>query len=152
MEFLKGELRIKERLVLDEKSIQQFSGKGNEGSYRPKDSERKNKSYLSNEVLESGPVKCYICGKDDHVTTVTSKGKRLVNYIACEKFVKMKPSERFNELISKNLCFQCLDPGFKGRHDGMCYNQYACKHEGHRKFIRVSMSWYVRSIKMILTT
>ena len=134
MDFLKGELRINERLVLNEKSRQQFSSKSNEGSYRSKDSERTNKSYLSNDVLDSGPVKCYICGKDDHVINVTNKGKRLVHYIACEKFVKMKPSERFHELRQKNLCFQCLYPGFKGRHDGVCYNQYACKHESHSKF------------------
>ena len=134
MEFLKDELRIIESLVLNRKSMQQFSGKSNELSYRPKNGERTNKSYLSNEVLKSGPVKCYICEKDDHVTTVTNKGKRLVNYIAGEKFVKMKPSERFNELLRKELCFQCLNPGLKGRHDGACYNQYACKHESHSKF------------------
>ena len=100
--------------------MQQFSNKSNEPSYRSNNSERTNKSYMSNEVLESGLVKCYICGKDDHVTTVTSKGKRLVNYIACEKFVRMKPSERFNELMRKNLCSQCLYPGFNPILPQMC--------------------------------
>ena len=82
---------------------------------------------MSNELKESGLVKCYICGRDDHVTTVTNKCRILVNYFACEKFVKMSPLERFNELRNKKLCFQCL-----GRYDGVCHN--ACKHESHSKF------------------
>ena len=44
--------------------------------------------------------------KTDHVPTVTNRGNLLIiNYFACDKFVKMSPKERFNELKSKNLCF-----------------------------------------------
>ena len=82
------------------------------------------------------PVKCFICGKDDHVVSVTQRGKRLGNYISCEKFVKMRPAERFVELKNKGLCLQCLNPGAKQNHEGICWNKYSCQHDGHKRFDR----------------
>ena len=46
----------------------------------------------------------------------------------------MTPLERFSQLRPKNLCIQCLYPGAKGNHDGMCNSQYSCKHDSHRGF------------------
>ena len=96
MVFLRRELRNREEFVLKEKASTQTS----EPSYKSSNNDTKSrKSYLSNINNSSqSPVKCFICGKDDHVVSVTQKGKRLVNYISCEKFVKMRPQERFVEL------------------------------------------------------
>ena len=71
IEFLKCELRIKERLVLDERSMHHF--KVSEPGYNSKDGEKRyRKSYVSNEETVTNPMKCLICGKDDHVITNTS--------------------------------------------------------------------------------
>ena len=45
---------------------------------------------------------CHICGKNDHIPTITRLGHKVINYHSCEKFVKMNPKERFEELLSKN--------------------------------------------------
>ena len=37
-------------------------------------------------------------------------------------------------LKNKNLCFHCLYPGAKKNHEGNCYDQYACKHNSHKRF------------------
>ena len=56
------------------------------------------KSYLG-DSMNSGqsPVKCSICGEDDHVVSVTKRGQKLVNYFSCEKYVKKRPAERLVE-------------------------------------------------------
>ena len=89
---------------------------------------------MSNEESFTNPVKCLICGKDDHVEIVIRKGKKAVNYFSCAKFVMMAPSEWFSELRQKTPVYQCLYPGSKGNHDGMCINQYSCKHGSHRGY------------------
>ena len=75
------------------------------------------------------------CGKDDHVS-VTQRGKRLVNYISCENFVKMRPQERFVELKNKGRCLQCLNPGAKQNHKGVCCKRYSCQHDSLKRFDR----------------
>ena len=83
---------------------------------------------------------CFICSEDDHVTTNTFDGSKIVNYFACKKFAELKPVERFNLLWKKGLCFQCLYPGANkntGRHrEGKCQNQFVCQHKMHDKYIR----------------
>ena len=72
------------------------------------------KSFLT----DSKDKNCTICDRSDHVATVTARGNLIINYFACEKFAKMSPKERFDELKKKNLCFQCLSPGLKAKHAG----------------------------------
>ena len=74
------------------------------------------------------------CDKDDHVSVITKKGKELIHYFSCEKFIMMKPEKKFQVLKDKNLCFQCLYPGAKKNHEGICHDQYACKHNSHKRF------------------
>ena len=75
-----------------------------------------------------------LCGETDHVITVTKKGRHVVNYFACPKFAEMQPKDRLNELKSNDLCFQCLNPGFKKGHNGLCFNKFNCPHTSHKKF------------------
>ena len=74
-----------------------------------------------------------ICEKNDHVPTTTRKGNLIVNYFACDKFAKMSPKERFEILKEKNLCFQCLTPGLKAKHEGNCFDRFKCPNESHKR-------------------
>ena len=135
MEFLKHELKVTESLVLDEKSrCHQSKDDTIKNDKDVSNKLREKPSYVSSSTHSTSGIKCMICGKDDHVSVITKGGKKLVHYFSCEKFVKMKPSERFLELKSKNLCFQCLYPGAKSNHEGACFDQYTCKHSSHKKY------------------
>ena len=58
----------------------------------------------------------------------------LINYFACGKFVNLSPKDRFDELKSKNFCFQCLAPGLKAKHGGNCFDKFKCPNENHRRY------------------
>ena len=123
MEFLTYELKVIENLVLDEKSKEEPL------KYETKKGNRdKEKSIYTSHNANITPNKCIFCDKDDHVSVITKRGKELIHYFSCEKFIMMKPEKRFQMLKDKNLCFQCLYPGAKKNHEGNCYDQYACKH------------------------
>ena len=85
-------------------------------------------------------IKCHICDKDGHLGTLDHRGKRVIQYFVCKKFVEMKPLDRFKLLQEKGLCSQCLNPGElqgNGWHkDGKRYNKYACKHSDHTRYTR----------------
>ena len=131
MEFLENEMKALKNIVLIEKSKQHQT---KEEERKPnKDNKSYHESYESNMDHQLKPV-CSICGKEDHVASITKGGKVLVHYFSCEKFVKMTPRERFQELMNKDLCFQCLYPGAKKGHDGTCFNQFTCKHSSHTKY------------------
>ena len=72
--------------------------------------------------------------------TVGPGYSQVVQYFACEIFVKMSPAERFKELRSKGFCFQCLLPGTDwntGKHkEGRCQRDFVCGHTSHDKFTR----------------
>ena len=116
-DFLQKELLLKEQILMFEKS--KFEIKKT-GEYTPK-------TYVSEDVSKIN--KCFFCGKIDHVPTITSKGRSIINGFACNKFAGMNPRERFNELKSKKLCFQCLNRGLEKGHSGRCYNKYTCPDE-----------------------
>ena len=52
------------------------------------------------------------------VVVVGKRGKKLIHHISYKTIVEMQPSERFQELKKKELCFQCLYPATKKNHDG----------------------------------
>ena len=82
--------------------------------------------------------RCHFCGESGHIKTDGPGGGKLIQYFSCKKFAEMKPNQRFLELRSKGLCFQCLFPGAHhdtGKHkDGSCQIEFACKHHSHRNF------------------
>ena len=128
IKFLDKELRVKEQiLLLDKCHPGKFDGsvKKNNGG------DSSNNTYNTSSTNNK---KCVICEKTDHVPTITSWGNQIINYFACEKFVKMSTKERFEELKKKKLCFQCLMPGKKPKHEGTCFDIYKCPHESHKKF------------------
>ena len=129
IKFLSTELELEKILALDSKTRQDKSEKVL--STR--------KSYLSKNFKEE-KIKCYICDKDDHLGTLDHRGKRVIQYFVCKKFVEMKPLDRYKLLQEKGLCSQCLNPGElqgNGWHkDGKCYNKYVCKHSDHLRYTR----------------
>ena len=96
--------------------------------------------HTDNQTRQNDQHKCHFCNALGHVTTNGPKKMQLVQYFACEKFVKMPAHQRFQELRSKELCHQCLFPGAKqneGKHkDGSCQSTFVCKHSDHDKFPR----------------
>ena len=46
----------------------------------------------------------------------------------------MQFKDRLNELKSNDLGFQCLNPGFKRGHNGLCFNKFNCPDTSHKKF------------------
>ena len=94
--------------MLSEKAMTQISEPTHKSSNNDTNSR---KSYVSTNNSGQSPVICFICGKDDHVVSVTQMGKRLVNYISCEKFVKMRPQERFVELKNKDVSLMSISWG-----------------------------------------
>ena len=107
----------------------------------PKDNLQKQKSssHYSNRDNEN-KLKCSICDEVGHSQTNGPNKSKFVQYFACKNFVEMNPSQRFKELFTKGLCFQCLYPGAKnseGKHaEGTCQGDYVCKHESHKKHKR----------------
>ena len=89
IKFLDNELKLKEQLILFEKCNpkEEITPK-----YREKVPAKT--SYTSDMTQK----KCYICGKLDHIPTITNKGKIVINYFSCERFAKMNPKERHEEL------------------------------------------------------
>ena len=77
--------------------------------------------------------KCKICDKTDHVPTLTSRGKLVINYFSCRKFATMTTKEKFEEIKRKRFCFQCLTPGMKLNHPGFCFDKFKCPHESHQR-------------------
>ena len=97
-------------------------------------------SYYSENRYTSNHSCCSICDKTDHVTTTGPNNSQIVQYFACEEFVKMSPADRFTILRKKRLSFQCLFPGADwntGKHkEGKCQRDFACQHQTHDKFTR----------------
>ena len=104
--FLDSEIKVKEEVLLLEKSKPEIndSSKSNDGN-------DKRKTY--NCTNETKIAKCVICGENDHVATLTRKGRLVINYFACPKSVEMNSKQRLSELRTEGLCFQCLNPGLK---------------------------------------
>ena len=94
------------------------------------------KSYYGNSESVKEVLKFHLCDKTDHVSTLDFRGKKVIEYFACEKFANMTSKQRFELLKQKGLCRQCLNPGVKentGFHkDSKCYSRfsYKNKHDG----------------------
>ena len=128
IKFLDKELKIKERLIL----LNVSAPKPDEGKGRGKNDD--STKHFSAVQVASNAKPCCLCGKSDHVPTITKKGHKIVCYHSCESFVKMTVKERFVLLKSKNLCYQCLAPGFKLGHKGRCFDAYKCPDPSHNGF------------------
>ena len=112
------EIRVNEQIILYHPSVSQFYA---------------DSCHFAD---DSNILLCHFCGESGHVPTVTTKGKMVINYHSCEKFVKMDPKERFEEIQNKGLCSQCLTPGWKFGHGGRCFDKYICPHPDHKGFDR----------------
>ena len=119
--FLEKELQLNEMLVLDRKTAQSM---GLVEKKKP-DPPRKNPSDGVHTSLVSDK-KCHICEQPGHTKIITAKGREILPYYLCEKFVKMSPAERFSSLNAKNLCTVCLFPGAVRGPSHKCYYTNFC--------------------------
>ena len=51
------------------------------------------------------PKCCFGEEAQEHFATNGPKGRKIVQYFACQKFVEMAPKDRFQELKNKGHCF-----------------------------------------------
>ena len=120
--FLKAELNLREKLVLDIKNARLM---GIELKSSTKADEKKTKFSGFVSIGE----KCHFCGQTQHATVTTSKGKTIIPYYVCEIFVALSPADRFSRLKAKNLCTTCLIPGaVKGPKHRCFYTNFCCPH------------------------
>ena len=117
-----------------EEAEEQFQS--DDASYNPFSFEVKENNFDSDKYSKV-IKKCAFCGESGHVETNGPRGSSVIQYYACQKFVEMTPAQRYQELRSKELCFQCLYPGANqgyGTHtNGSCQKEYTCKHPSHEK-------------------
>ena len=80
---------------------------------------------------------CSFCDEDGHTMTKGPWGRNLIQYFSCEKFAKMNPHQRLQELRKRGLCYMCLYPGAlqnEGKHStGSCHDEFCYKHPSHDK-------------------
>ena len=120
--FLKKDLAVRENLILLKRSRESLSSGTN----------RMGINSVSPIVNSSLP--CVICGKSGHVVSTDKKGRKHIDYVACESFVRMTPKSRRSALVKKRCCLQCLSPGIKFDQDHTCYDTYVCPDKSHKNY------------------
>ena len=138
VEFLKKELRLREKLTLDYKSAELMGlHLSRDVSAKSAKGDKKNEivSHSAHNSVISTDKLCHICNQDGHTKIVTLRGNTIIPYYVCEKFVKMSPTERFSKLKAKNLCCGCLYPGaVKGPKHKCRFTNFCCpSHEKNEK-------------------
>ena len=114
--------------------------KTKEDSSKP--TKRNNGSSFHTNLPSSSEESCSICsapdGSDHHTSTNGPKGCKILQYYTCKEFVTKSPAKRFNLLINKGLCIQCLFPGAdvsSGKHaEEKCQHNFTCNHPSHNKY------------------
>ena len=96
VELLEKHLKVQQqRMLIQEKS----DGKRNTKQNSDGRENGKNGAHFTNQTTEK---KCYFCDEtDDHIATAAPKGREIIQYFTCKKFVEMTPKERFQELRRK---------------------------------------------------
>ena len=130
-EFLQEKLSLAQELLLLDRP--------NSPAREKRDSKEKEDRSHSVHHNSGSNVACYICGESGHLMTRNFKGKSVVQYFSCQKFVEMSAAEMFKVLREKNLCIQCLAPGAPAdtsRHKADCFSKYCCKHKSHDRHVK----------------
>ena len=96
VELLEKHLKVQQqRILIQEKS----DGKRNTKQNSDGRENGKNGAHFTNQTTEK---KCYFCDEtDDHIAAAAPKGREIIQYFTCKKFVEMTPKERFQELRRK---------------------------------------------------
>ena len=130
LEFLKQELHLRERMVLDSKTAK-LMGLESERQKDRRDTNPPNWPKGANYGI-ANDLKCPFCGKSGHTVVTTAKGNKIIPYYVCETFVNMSPKDRFSQLKGKGLCTKCLFPGaIVGPKHKCLYFNYCCPHSSH---------------------
>ena len=144
-DFLQHEYKVRERINFDNKNAQLMGirqSKGDSSAEKKSPDEHSSKSGggipLINHTGKPSGQKCHICDMDDHVVIKTAKGKLIIPYYVCEKFVKMSMKSRRETLVGKNLCTGCMFPGAQvGPRHKCFFVQFCCPHPSHTEKIHI---------------
>ena len=143
IKFLEKELK-----VVQEKALLNIATSKNNPQHENEQKEKKkSNTYLANDNnnhnhdgTSNGNPKCPFCDEYGHAATNGPRGRKIIQYFSCPKFVSLPIHQKFQEMRSKNFCHQCLYPGAsqdEGKHkDGSCQKDFICKHPSHSTFQR----------------
>ena len=128
-DFLQQELKLREKIVLDNKSAR-LMGIDLKFDHKKTGGEKTAKSSPGGVHSVTDPsLKCHFCGEGQHTVVTTSKGNKIIPYYVCETFVSMSPAERYSQLKAKNLCTTCIMPGaIKGPKHKCFFLNFCCPH------------------------
>ena len=127
-EFLKNELTLRNRMILDNKSAQLM------GIELRVDVKRKDSDDTKRPVNHAGTAAphdliCHFCEGVGHTVITTQRGNKIIPYYVCETFVLMSPATRYAKMKEKELCTSCLVPGQKKGLKHKCfYLNFCCPH------------------------
>ena len=136
-EFLKEELNLREKIVLDVKNARLMGidlkpprqkDTDKTGDKKGDKNDKNNLRGGSAHPVVDG-LKCHFCGLGQHAVVTTKRGKKMIPYYVCEIFVALSPSERYSKLKEKNFCTTCLLPGAVKSPKHQCfYVNFCCPH------------------------
>ena len=127
--FLKAELNLREKLVLDIKNARLMGIELKPEKSKENASEKKKPPSGFPSSPSAAELLCHFCGEGQHVVITTSKGNLIIPYYVCAKFVALTPSGRYSKLKAKNLCTTCLLPGAVKSSKQRCfYTNFCCPH------------------------
>jgi hypothetical protein len=132
-EFLVAELELRERIILDNKTAKIL---GLDPKNDPPKNSQGSKGGGSGAHFgdKHEPLKCHICGAGNHTAIVTRKGRKILPYYVCEKFVKATAAQRMALLTAKSFCTQCMFPGaVKGPNHKCLFLNFCCPHPSHEE-------------------
>ena len=108
LKFLEKELKIRGKMVLDNKSAKimgiDYDRQKDRNDARPK-------KWLTGVHTAIAELNCHFCDNTNHLVITTAKGNKIIPSYVCQIFVNMTPEDRLSRLKSKHLCTQCLYPG-----------------------------------------
>ena len=134
-EFLKNELALRNRIILDNKSAQ-LMGIELRMDVRKRESEDERKSVNHTGHFPASPhdLICHFCEGGGHTVITTQKGNKIIPYYVCETFVLLSPANRYSKMKEKNLCTSCIVPGQKKGPKHRCfYLNFCCPHDHDAK-------------------
>ena len=98
-QFLKNELRLLEKVALDNKTAQ-LMDLCPDNNLTPKSSLSKEDTSKKwgkvNYAMANASAMCLVCDEEGHTVITTIKCNKIIPYYVCEQFVNMTPSERLN--------------------------------------------------------
>ena len=134
-DFLKKELALRNRIILDNKSAQLMGIELRLDVRKKENNDGQNSGHHMGSFPASPlEILCHFCEGIGHTVITTQKGNKIVPYYVCETFVLLSPANRYAKMKEKDLCTSCLVPGQKKGPKHRCFFlNFCCPHTHDNK-------------------